>query len=260
MHTDIRDDDVAAIFAPVRRFQPSPVLDQRLAYRLRAFRATLSQEGLDDGPENVRTLGRPRGRILTWMIGGGGGLIAATVLLAVLLMSIGSVPAWAEVVEKLQSLEWIHLDGKSTDGTRLEYWVNLKRKSLAVKWNGTVFFDDTESRIRYEFNPQRNVIERRPLGDTSGFYKGFSELFGSIAEGNDFAENKARINSHRIVVEQSLREVEVDGKNWIEFEFIFDDPQGAIAKSKSVYRVDPDSKLPVQLKKWSDLSSEDHYT
>jgi hypothetical protein len=56
-----------------------------------------------------------------------------------------------------------------------------------------------------------------------------------------------------VVVRQEKREVTDQGKRYFEYEFTFDDPQGAIAPSRSVYRVDPDTKLPVRVEKWLDL-------
>jgi len=253
------DRDVMELFATVRDAPVSSSLQRRLENRLTEFRSR--PPGVEHILPAVRANdARCKNRILAKVGPLIGGLAAAAVLIAVVFSANSAAPAWAEVAAKVQSMDWVHFDGVASDGTKLEYWVSLKERKLAAKWNGLVFFDDASSRTRYEFNPQTNVIERRQLGDTASLYEGFSELFRAIEHGKNLAEQQPQEGARRVVIEQKMREVTVEGIQYLEYEFTFDDPEGAIGRSRSVYRVDPDTTLPVQLQKWTDLQDENHYT
>jgi hypothetical protein len=247
------------LFAPVRETPIPPKLVRRLENRLSDLRSQLPRVAhatpashLGDAPGKSRLLARVGPLV--------GGLLAASVLVAVLLSTKGASPAWAQVAAKVQSMNWIHFDGVTSDGAQLQYWVSLKERKLAVKWNGTVFFDDADSKVRYQFNPAKNVIERRQLGETSSLYEGFAQVFGAMEHEKNLAEQNPPEDARRVVVEQQKREVTVGGKRYLEFEFTFDDPKGEIGPSRSVYRVDPETKLPVELTKWTDLHDDTHQT
>lgn len=253
------DREMSDLFAAVRDVPVSPRLQRQLENRLTEFRSRLSRVE-NAGPAVRARDARRKYRVLVAVGPLISGLVAAAILIAAVFSTNGGAPAWAEVTAKVRSTNWIHFDGVGTDGTKLEYWISLKERRLAVKWDGTVFFDDAESGIRHEFKPGGAVIERRQLGATSSLYEGFSELFGAIEDGKNLVEQRPQEGARRVVIQQEKREVTVEGKQYVEYEFTFDDPKGAVAASRSVYRVDPGTKLPVRLQKWTELHDENHYT
>ena len=262
MNDDSRDDSEGfAILSSMRDFKVSPVLERRLEARLEEFRSQLRAGTLNVTAEvepesQTHRDGRlPRFALVFF---GGGSLAVAIVLFVVLLASSGSDPAWAQVAATVRSMDWIHFEGVSTEGRKVEWWVG-KNRCLAVKSDDAVFFDEPELHIRYVFDPEKNIIERRELSDTPGLYRGFMEIFGAMENGDSLVGKQPRAGARRMVVKQDVHEVEIHGKRFLEFEFIFDDPQGGIGPHESVYRVDPNTRLPIQLKK-RDLGSKDFAT
>lgn len=253
MHDE--DPSAAELFAAVRDAPVSPELERQLETRLNRFRSQLSRGEKAGRPTGARTTSR----LLTNVGPLVGGLVAAAVLIAAFFSTRGVAPAWAQVAANVQATNWIHFAGAASDGAPLEYWVSLKERKLAVRDHETVFFDDARSRVRYEFRPEWTAIKRRPLGETASLYEGYSELFNAFDKQEDLAKPPPE-GARRVVSRQERREVTVEGKRYFEYDFTFDDPRGHLATSRSVYRVDPETKLPIRLQKWPDLFDEHNFT
>ena len=182
---------------------------------------------------------RPRKSGRAWRWCGVGVGVAVSALVAFLQLQPRFV--WAHVVRAVQERPWIHGAAKASKGIVDEFWLSLPRELSATRHGEFVRYDDLRAGIRYEFDPRKTVLVRRPLRD-DGEFESAARMFRAIFGGDP----DVGFGSGERIIKRDRRSINVDGRNWLEYEWAisrYDDGKTATA----TVRVDPERKLPVFL-------------
>ncbi|MCX7424756.1 MAG: hypothetical protein NTW96_03885 [Planctomycetia bacterium] len=187
--------------------------------------------------------------------------IAAAVLVALFPWPGGQSVGWAQVVEAVRARPWIHgvitaadgekgksdkEDGKDDEGKRGEMWYSPTMAVAASRYGKTVTFDNLRSKTRETYDPARGSIVRTPLPE---MIAGEVQLYDAMLRG--ILGGKTDIGSRlpdAEVVDQRRREIEQDGRKWIEYELAIRQqlggPPESVRTGELVVRVDPETRLP----------------
>ena len=129
---------------------------------------------------------------------------------------------------------------KDSGGIR-EFWVSLPHELSALRRGEFARYDDLRAGIRYEFDPRKNLLVRRPLSD-DGQFESAARMFRAIFSGDP----QVGFVSGERIIGRDRRSINLDGRNWLEYEWAlsrYHDGKTATA----TMRVDPERKLPVFL-------------
>lgn len=167
-------------------------------------------------------------------------------LLAVTLFPSRSV-AWTEVVQAIQSQNWIRGTKTDADGKRSTMWLSPKRETWAFDLNGAVYFYDGREKAKYELSSGGKAITKLPLGEDDA---------QRVLPINALSQGQSSIGSWIFgtekIVDQKQREVTEDGKTWLDFQLVL--WRGDM--NHVTLRVDPETKLPVYLAATSAVEGE----
>lgn len=220
--------DIEQLISRVPRPEPSEALDRRIATLLRQS---------DRRP----TLRRHR---RAWMVG------VASVAAACAIWWLSSLrpsQSWAQVAEAIHRQPWIHLKTTDPANATNELWLSFPRDVAASRRRAddaeTVSFIDYRTGVKYEYERPAKKLLRLPVSEVDqNSFQSLSGLFRAIFRGDaslgpDFALDWISSEKRQMVEEQ--------GRKWLDYELQLErDGQTATA----TIRVDPDSKLPAELK------------
>jgi hypothetical protein len=179
-------------------------------------------------------------RLLAAMIG----LTATTcaaVFVAVTLFRSPSV-GWAEVTKALESQNWIRGTISAPNGQRT-MWLSPRRQVWAFSGSYFKQFCDGPSHTKYERHGSRQPILKLPLGDIDA-----EKILPLAALSQDQDTISPWVFGMDKVIAQSRSEVTEDGKTWIDFHLVL----WRLDNNEGTLRVDPKTKLPVELRFNSD--------
>ncbi len=166
--------------------------------------------------------------------------VAASVLAVVAFFQLEPRFVWAQVVQAVEQRPWIHGAAKDSKGMR-EFWVSLPHELSALRRGEFARYDDLRAGIRYEFDPRKKSLVRRPLGD-DGEFESAARMFRAILRG----EPDVGFGFGERVIKRDRRSINVDGRNWLEYEWALSRYEGGKTATATM-RVDPERKLPVFL-------------
>ena len=150
--------------------------------------------------------------------------------------------AWAQVVEKTQSMPWIHAKG-NLQGASYEWWLSAPRGIQAARIGKAdyVSYASRESKVKLTYRSADGKLVRLPLmARDEESLRRMDTLFARAfrgAAGADLSTSSERL------VKQRTSEVEVDGKRWLDYELTFALVDGD-RERVIIYRVDPLTRLP----------------
>ncbi len=175
--------------------------------------------------------------------------IAAVLLIAVFPWRGGSSAAWAQVIEAVRARPWIHgivEVSNGADSERGEVWYSPTMGIAASHHGEVITFDDLRLKIRQTYDPARVCVVRVPTPDFIG-----KEVESFDAMLREIFRNETEIGTplpQTEVVNQRRREVEREGRRWIDYELSIrrqlEGPSGTILTGEMVIRVDPETRLP----------------
>ena len=176
-----------------------------------------------------------------WFAGAGA---AAVVLIALLFSLQPSSIAWSQVAEAVRALPWVHIKAVGGEGRSQETWLSFSRNIFAMRYGGTVRYDDLGSGVRYDYDPRQRKLYRLSVSDHRADELDRAEgLFRTIFRGE--AVRPEDFGGGRIVKSRQ-RTVTEEGRRWIVYELEIGDPndEDPSHTSSLVIRVDPQKKLP----------------
>lgn len=209
---------------------------------------------LEAPPLAARNPVAPRRRLLA--LAGAG--LAASLLVAVALMTIGPRDAWAQVAESLRSKPWVRMTCKlpegPIDGQEIpkslrdnppQIWLSTSGSIAASRFAPRACYCDFKRHESYRFEPDERTIylESTKTHDRS-IFEGFELLLRLVSDGDrksEFPESEIEIVDRR---ESPVRDGD---RELTEFRFRFRDPRKTPAESAVVVRVDSKSRLPVDM-------------
>jgi hypothetical protein len=190
----------------------------------------------------IGTVPRSRWVRRAWLLAVGA---AAVVIVAVVFQFQSSTLAWAQVVQTVRTMPWIHIkavggDAKSR-GMR-ETWVSYSREIAAVDGGDLIAYSDYRSGIGYEYDARKKTLYRLAAVGTEHF-KAEAAFFEAILRG-DAIRSEDMLGPR--VVKQRQRTVEEQGRRWIVYELEIANPgdKDLSRTGSMVIRVDPKTKLP----------------
>jgi Protein of unknown function (DUF1559) len=229
----IPDDDLP--FAPARSCEVPVEVQTRLRKRFVEFRGRIVAR-----PHGRwRVISFPTAHPLRWAAAIVGS--AAAVIVLVVWLSARS-DAWAQVVKQMQSIPWIHAKGQF-HGEPGEYWVSVPQGIWAGRLGKPDFvtFVSRETKIKQQYSTADGNLVRLPIAPhDEESLRQIDALFARAFKGAAAADLSTSIER---LVKQDIREVEVDGKRWLDFELTFHAVDGN-SERVTIYRVDPDTRLP----------------
>lgn len=169
--------------------------------------------------------------------------LAVVILVGFLLRERPQAVVWAEVQKKVAEQEWIHRSGAYENGETIESWSSATLQIDAWRIGGNFHFVNYKTGIQESYNAKRKTITRSSLGKRERSQlkelQGWSEMFSAIASGEGSVNSPA---PEVQMVSQSSRQVERDGKRWIEFEIKILGP-GQDIPHALVFLVNPKARL-----------------
>ena len=176
--------------------------------------------------------------------------LAGLILMAILLREGTYSVAWADVQKQVAGQEWIHIIWKGKDGETSESWSSIPLQIEASKFvtsSGAqhLRFVDFENGIQEQYDPEQNVVARSthifPIQRKSfESFEVMNGLFAAVTKGDKSVDVKlpdAEIKS------QESREIERDGKKWVEFELNVRSSKEHDVVSRMVFLIDPETRL-----------------
>ncbi len=171
-------------------------------------------------------------------------IAAALLFVAILLLNRQST-AWAQVVEAVAKKPWLHSVCTLPDGKKAELWFSADRAVIVTQTDKMVDWSDLKQKSREFYNPSDNTILRVPdnEGQESKFF--VENIFKSFLS----SEAGRSIDAGRFkLIHQQQRDVNKDGKRWIEHHFKMHDEdnqyESEMPSSECIVYVDPDTQLP----------------
>lgn len=174
----------------------------------------------------------------------GSGLAAMTIVLTMLAMSRPAI-AWAQVAEALRQRPWVHGRIVGPDGKELvESWLSSDRERAGERAGPAISYHDIKARIVTKYVPAERVVYRLPepaegTPRESDFLRQLLDLLLDPNGPPQFPFPGMEL------IGQTRREVEEDGKKWVEIELSLRIAGGSRGGPLSMrVRVDPTTKLP----------------
>jgi hypothetical protein len=174
----------------------------------------------------------------------GSGLAAMTIALAMLALSRPAI-AWAQVAEALHRRPWVHGKMVGPDGNELfEHWLSSNRDLAGVRGGPAILFHDFKRKVFTKYILAENVVYRLPEPP-----KGKVIDFDFLTHLLDLLLDPAGPSKFPFpgmeLIGQTRKEVEADGRKWLEIELslrVAGGSQGGPLSTR--IRVDPMTKLP----------------
>ena len=188
--------------------------------------------------------------------------LAAAVVLVATVVLIGNRDAWAQVAKSLQLKPWVRWTLQGPDGAPLheglrppETWFSARHRVVARRFMNAVQYVDIVHQETYDYDPIKNTVIHSLTGDDDNVDFGHLEvLLRLVAEG----DQKLKLPESPIqIVERTWREVLDRNRPWIEFTFQCRDPRRTFPEYSMTFRVDPQSRLVVEMRSTERLLSND---
>jgi Protein of unknown function (DUF1559) len=209
-------------------------------------RESLSTTALHRALDQARTV-RPRPRRLVPPRP----LLVATAAAAVLGAAVTvwlTRPAylWAGVTDAVQARPWIHAVGTGPGGERWEFWLSPRQQVSAGRFGPSVRYHDHRLRIYYSYDSTERILYRLAEAGRidSQAFRLWLETFTALARG--YGRLEAPFGSLELTL-RNRRLVEAEGRSWEEFELT--QREGKSRTVRLVFRVDPETRLPVSLRR-----------
>ena len=179
-------------------------------------------------PQRRRYLWALAGTLLTLSLG------------MVIVVSILPAPAvvWADVIQAVQSQKWIRGTMTSANGQQSMIWQSAESQVWAIHNPSASRFYDGRARVKYECQGRKLSIQKSAL--RSEEVENFLPI-QALSQGQDSVS--PWLFGTEKIVQQRRKEVEEDGKIWIEFHMVLQ--RGEM--DQVTLRVDPATRLPVSL-------------
>lgn len=166
---------------------------------------------------------------------------------AVPLWHSGAQPAWADLVNDAKEHPWMHFAGRHPNGTRLQFWVSLRKGIHAMKAGNAEFahFQSKESRTRQWYRASEGVVYQEPYRRAPGELGYLERLLDRFSRGASSVE----VPGPDEIIAQSRCRVVQEGREFWKYEFTlkaFD--EGHADTYVVVFLVDPKTRLP---RKWA---------
>jgi hypothetical protein len=225
-----------------------PDVEIRLENRMQEFYRTL------DSPP-VRASSRTRIRRIVLFS------LAAASILVVLAVSLGSQDAWAQVTKSIRSKPWVRLtlhvpiNFPFPEGHQPpETWLSSEKQVVARRANGAEQFIDFARQETFEHRQDGTLWHSSARDSEIAEFKHMERLLRLVADGEQaFPLSDSPIE----IVGRSQREVRDDDRRWIEFAFQCRDPRHTPDDYLVTFRVDPASRLPVEMRSTEKLAAND---
>lgn len=167
--------------------------------------------------------------------------IGTALAIALVATAITLLPAprvgWAQVTAAVRSQAWIRGRITFENGERGTMWLSPERQVWAFRMGKSSRFFDAREQIKYEHRGGESPIIKLPLGEDNA-----QRILPIGALSEDGRDIGSWVFGEK-VVQQTRREVNEDGKTWIEFQMKL--WRGEM--NQATLRVDPKTKLPVHL-------------
>lgn len=235
--------DLESLLQEAGRDVMPPDVELRLRRRVQSMR-----EWMDCSPASTSAVPSRRhwkGRL--W-IGGGVAGIALVVLVLLATGIIGNPTpnrAWAGVVENVESRPWMRCTTTRFDGTRMEIWFSpsTQHRTLAARFGDAEFvaYVDLGRGKQLSYRKRDGRIHRRNVSGPPGGVPFLGELAAAFS---GYDRGVKQLYEDARLIEQTHREVEVDDRDWIEYELTFEETHGRRERFIDIYRVDVRTNLP----------------
>jgi hypothetical protein len=168
-------------------------------------------------------------------------VVAILAALGVLPWLVRPSDTWAQVAEAVRARPWIRLTGRTPDGVKMEAWLSLSRKLIAQRHGKNASFEDHRRGLTYRYDASEKTLYRIPEGSDSS-RQGFLAM-GRLLNELFRAEEPLPVDLPGLeILKQSRREVEDEGRTWIEYDLTFRGPGDG--STRLMFRVDPATRLP----------------
>ena len=188
--------------------------------------------------------------------------LAASVLLAVALVMLGGRDAWAQVVKTVQSKPWVRCTLQVPAGEALppgfqppEAWFSARNKIGARRFMKAAQFIDFARQEAREYDPKENALSITSIGDNEN--KDFGLLAMLLRLVSEGAPDLKLTETPIELVERAQRDVREGDRRWIEFTFKLRDSRRTPKDYIATLRVDPQSRLPIDMVSTEKFSPED---
>ena len=155
-----------------------------------------------------------------------------------------ALPVWADVVVRAKEQPWIHFSAQHPNGTRLQFWVSVRKGIDAMKAGDADFahFQSNETGTRHSYRASEGVLYQQAYGRSPGEL-GYLE---TLLHGFSSEAETVEIPGPDKILAQSRRKAVRQGETLWEYEFTlkaFD--QGHADTYIVVFHVDPETRLPL---------------
>ena len=188
--------------------------------------------------------------------------LAASVLLAIVLVMLGGRDAWAQVVKTVQSKPWVRCKLQVPAGEALppgfqppEAWFSARNKIGARRFMNAAQFIDFARQEAREYDPKENALSITSIGENEN--KDFGLLAMLLRLVSEGAADLKLTETPIELVERAQRDVREGDRRWIEFTFKLRDSRRTPKDYIATLRVDPQSRLPIDMVSTEKFSPED---
>ncbi|HEV3168461.1 MAG TPA: hypothetical protein VGZ22_30930 [Isosphaeraceae bacterium] len=194
----------------------------------------------------------------TWALAG----LAALLLVAVVIVALGGRDAWAPVAKNLRSKTWVRCTLQLPAGAQAppgfeppEVWFSAQRKVGARRFQKAVQFIDFAQRECRDYGKGGVTLLVSSVGDHETRDFGFLDMLVRLVF--DGAPDLELSRSPVELLERSQRDLRTGDRQWIEFTFNFRDPRRIPCDFLATLRVDPRSRLPIDMTSTEKFPSEE---
>lgn len=231
-------DPTARLLADTLNTEPPPAVEARMRERLDSLRTRMESPTVALADRHFK----PR----RWLAGATAlAVLSAAVLLAIMLLPIGSSRALAQIVEAVAAKTWLHASGTGPDGKPAEMWFSTKNGILGCRTGDSlVFVDQVHGTMDVYGAPAApGTVHRMPLENVpSPGIDAARQSFLSLLSGDLQQAMKA---GDQQVLEHKKKSIRVDGQDLVEHRFVVGRQGQDAARSESLLQVDPKTSLPV---------------
>jgi hypothetical protein len=171
--------------------------------------------------------------------------LSAAMLLAILLLPVGSSRALAQIAEAVAAKTWLHASGTGPDGKPAEMWFSAKNGILGCRSGESfVLVDQVHGTMDVFGGPAApGAVHRMPLENVpSQGIDAARQSFLSLLSGDLQQAMKA---GDQQVLEHETKSIRVGERELIEHRFVVGRKGQDAARSESLLQVDPKTNLPV---------------
>ncbi len=193
-------------------------------------------------------------------------LAAAATLAAIIVL--GSRDAWAQVAKSLGTKSWVRMTLQIPGGEQApkdvspemlkrppEIWFSPEHQTAGCRFMNSVQFVDFAQGERLRYEPGENIVYRETVADhDQAEFDHLNTLLRLVGEEN----KELKLPQSGIeFIDRSQRNVRDGDRLWTEFTFQCRDPQRTPPEFTTTLRVDPGSRLPVEMRTTEKFANSD---